>query len=126
MSPAGRTVRLLQPIEDVGEDVGGDATARVAHHGFDVRVDTLEANLDAPAPGSGLDGVREQEAFEATEGEGPLPPLLFHTRELHPAFGCLQSRQANETEMAAVQDSNACLPTREQVAGGIGKVFPPL
>src|SRR5207244_12316858 len=60
VGPGGRALRLPEPVEDVRQEGGLDPLTGVAHGDLDVRVDALEAELDAPVPRGELDGVREQ------------------------------------------------------------------
>ena len=58
--PPGRGVALPEALEDVWEEGGRDALARVAHRELDVRVGGRELHLDAPVLGRELDRVREE------------------------------------------------------------------
>src|SRR2546430_1733210 len=60
VGPGRRALRLPEPVEDVRQEGGLDPLTGVAHGDLDVRVDALEAELDAPVPRGELDGVREQ------------------------------------------------------------------
>src|SRR5262249_22739633 len=59
--PSGaRRVGLSEAVEDIGQEIGADAFARVAHGDTNIRVRALQARFDAASLRSELDGVREQ------------------------------------------------------------------
>src|SRR5262249_61284054 len=53
-------IALPEPLEHVRKERRVDALAGVTHGDLDVRVDALEDDLDAPAPGREPDRVRQQ------------------------------------------------------------------
>ncbi len=53
-------VRLAKALEDVRQEIGRDADARIADDDFDVRVDALDADLHDPLFRCELHGVRNE------------------------------------------------------------------
>ena len=51
---------LLKPIEDMRQELGSDAAARIADHDFGVRVHALQGDFDPAAARREFDRVRQE------------------------------------------------------------------
>ena len=60
MLTRGTRFTLAEAIEHVGQKLGIDAAARIAHDDFHLRFQLFETHLDAPAAGGELDGVGQE------------------------------------------------------------------
>jgi len=58
--PRDGSIGLPEALEEVGEEFGPDALARVANRQLEVGVHALEHDVDAPALGGELDRVGEE------------------------------------------------------------------
>src|SRR5437870_11661092 len=85
MRSRARAVRLPKALEDVRQDLRGDALSRIAHHDLDVRVDELQLHLDSAALRGELHRVREQGPYDLLEpgriADGRPRPRVEHFLE---------------------------------------------
>ena len=60
MAARSRRVALAEPVEDVREQIGGDAVAGIAHRDFRRRARLPRSHRHAPAPRRELDGIADE------------------------------------------------------------------
>ena len=79
--PRAGAVCLPEPLEDVRQELCADPLARIAHGELDVRLGAPEVDVDAPAFGRELDGIRQEVPDHLLEARGVARDVLRSRRE---------------------------------------------
>src|SRR5205814_1082510 len=89
--PRARRVGLPEAFEEVGEELGRDAPARVANGQLEVGVHALQPDVDAPALGRELDRVGDEVPHRL------LQPFRISPDQLDPRIGVSGVRSSWDT-----------------------------